>query len=147
MRLMKRQRMGDWSPLSRLRDQLDRVFDEPDFAVGDPFGGWSPAVDVLEDKDRLTVKAELPGFKREDIQVSLHENTLILSGERRQEEEKTEGRFQRSERFYGKFQRSVPLPFAIDADKIEACYRDGVLTVTLPKTEKSRAKQIKVAGD
>ncbi len=137
--------MNDWSPLTRLRDQLDRMFDEPDFAVSDLFTGWNPAVDIFEDKDKLTVKAELPGFKREDIDVSLHENSLILAGERKHEEEHKGGQFHRSERFYGRFQRSVPLPFAVDADKIDAWYREGILTITLPKSEKSKAKQIEVA--
>jgi HSP20 family protein len=144
MRLLRRPLLE--RPLTRLRDQIDRLFDQPDFEVNDFFGRWSPAVDVLEDKDKLTVKAELPGFKREDLEVSLHEGDLIISGERRFEEEKKEGEYHRCERYYGKFHRSIPLPSTVDAGKIEAMYRDGILTVTLPKTEKARGKQIEVAG-
>jgi HSP20 family protein len=144
MRLMKRRPEFADEPLMRLRHQINRMFDT-DWDVGDFFGGWNPPVDILEDKDRLTVKAELPGFKREEIEVSLHENNLILSGERNYEDEKTEGQLYRSERYYGKFHRSIALPFAVDQGKIQAKYRDGILTVSLPKSEKAKAKQIEVA--
>lgn len=143
MRLMRKPGME--MPMSRLRNQLDRVF-EPDFALSDLFsGGWMPAVDVTESKDKLTVKAELPGFKREDLDVSVHENNLIISGERKTEEDQKDAEFFRSERFYGRFQRSIPLPFSVDTGKIEAHYRDGVLTIVLPKSEHAIPKQIEVA--
>jgi HSP20 family protein len=134
-------------PLARLRDELDRFFDQPNFGAGELAGGWMPAVDVLEDKDKLTVKAELPGFKREDIDVSVHENTLMLSGERRCEEEQKEGQFYRCERYYGRFHRSIPLQATVDTGKIEAKYRDGVLTVTNPKSATAKAKQIEVSAE
>ena len=135
-------------PLSRLRDQLNQIFEQPDFAVSDLLGGgWVPAIDVLDDKDKLTVKAELPGFKREDLDVSVHQDNLIISGERKSDEEKKDGEFYRSERFYGKFHRSIPLPTTVDTGKIQAKYRDGLLTVTLPKSEHAKAKQIEVAVD
>ena len=85
-------------PLSRLRDQLGQIFEQPDFALTDLVGGgWIPAVDLLDNKDKLTVKAELPGFKREELEVSVHESNLIISGERRSEEERKDGEFYRSE--------------------------------------------------
>jgi HSP20 family protein len=143
MRLMRQQKLD--TPLTRLRDQIDRMFQQPDFSVGDLLEGWMPAVDVLEDKDKLTVKAELPGFKREDINVSLHEDNLVISGERRCEEEQKEGEFYRCERNYGRFHRAVSLPSSVDMEKIDARYRDGILTVTLPKSEKARGKQIEVS--
>jgi HSP20 family protein len=144
MRLMRTPKLE--MPLTRLRDEIDRLFDrQPDFAVSDLFGGWTPAVDMLEDKDKLTVKAELPGFKREDLNVSVHENNILISGERRCEDEQKEGEFYRCERYYGKFHRSIPLPASVEAGKIEAKYRDGVLTMTLPKTEEAKAKQIEVS--
>ena len=144
MRLMRKPKMD--MPLTRLRDQIDRFFEQPDFAISDLLAGWTPAVDVMEDKDKLTVKAEMPGFKREDINVTVHENNLILSGERRAEDEQKDGEFYRCERYYGKFHRSVPLPFLVDTEKIEAKYQDGVLSITLPKTEKAKGKQITVGG-
>lgn len=146
MRLLRKP--GFEMPLSRLRDQLNQIFEQPDFAMSDLLGGgWLPAVDVLDDKDKLTVKAELPGFKREDLDVSVHDNNLVISGERKSDEEKKDGEFYRSERFYGKFHRSISLPSTVDTGKIQAKYRDGVLTVTLPKNEKAKAKQIDVAAD
>ncbi|HWD92976.1 MAG TPA: Hsp20/alpha crystallin family protein [Verrucomicrobiae bacterium] len=138
---------GSEMSLSRLRNQLDQMF-EPDFALSDLFnGGWMPAIDVMESKDKLTVKAELPGFKREDLDVSVHENNLVISGERKTEDEQKEAEFYRSERFYGRFQRSISLPYSVDTGKIDARYRDGVLTITLPKSEQAKAKQIQVAAD
>lgn len=133
-------------PLSRLRDQLSQIFEQPEFALTDLLGGgWTPAIDVLEDKDKLTVKVEVPGFKREDLDVSVHENSLIISGERKSEEERKNGEFYRSERFYGKFHRSISLPYAVEIDKIQAQYRDGILNITLPKAENAKAKQIEVS--
>jgi len=143
MRLMRRPRYE--MPLSRLRDQLSQIFEQPEFALTDLLGGgWTPVVDVLDDKDKLIVKAEVPGFKREDLDVAVHENTLIISGERKSEEERKDGEFYRSERFYGRFHRSIPLPYAVDTDKIQAQYRDGILNITLPKAEHAKAKQIEV---
>lgn len=146
MRLMKRSRFP--MPLARLQDQLDQIFDQPDFGISDLLnGGWIPAVDVLESQDKLTVKAELPGFKREDLDVSVHDNHLVLSGERKADMERKEGDFYRSERFYGKFHRSIELPFAVDTGRIEARYNDGVLTIMLPKSESAKAKQIEVKAE
>jgi HSP20 family protein len=142
MRLMRRPK---WEmPLARLRDQIDQMFEQPDLALSDFFSAWTPAVDVLENKDSVTVKAEMPGFKPEEIDVSLHDNNLIISGERKRENEQKEGEFYRSERFYGKFHRSVALPFTVEPGKIEARYHDGVLTVKLPKSENAKSKQIEV---
>lgn len=146
MRLIRKPRFQ--MPLSRLQDQLDQMFEQPDFAVSDLLnGGWMPAVDVLESKDKLTVKAELPGFKREDLDVSVHDNNLIISGERKADEERMDGDFYRSERFYGKFHRSIELPFTVDTGNIEARYKDGVLTVMLPKSEHAKTRQIEVKVD
>ena len=133
--------------LNRLRREIDRLFEEP-FSLLAPgtsfYEGWTPAVDIYEDKDKYVVQAELPGMKREDIDVSLDGSTLTISGERKQEEEKKEGESYRSERFFGRFQRSVTLPMPIQANKIEAKYKDGVLAVTVPKSEEAKPKQIQV---
>jgi HSP20 family protein len=143
MRLMRRPRYE--MPLSRLRDHFNQIFEQPDFALSDLLGGgWMPVVDMLDDKDKLVVKAELPGFNREDLDVSVHENNLILAGERKADEERRDGEFYRSERFYGRFHRVISLPFSVDTEKIQAKYNNGVLTVTLPKSEHARAKQIEV---
>jgi HSP20 family protein len=133
--------------LNRLRREIDRLFEEP-FGFLAPstgfFEGWTPAVDIYEDKDKYTVKAELPGMKKEDIDVSLDGNTLTISGERKEEQEKKEEEGYRSERFFGRFQRSVTLPATVQANKIEAAYKDGVLTIVVPKSEEAKPKQIQV---
>ena len=108
------------------------------------FSGWSPALDVWDDKDNLFVKVELPGLKKDEINLSLHDGVLTISGERKREVEKKEGQSFRSERYFGKFQRSVTLPTAVDASKVNAAYKDGVLTVELPKAEEAKPKQIAV---
>jgi len=133
--------------LNRIRHEIDRLFEDPFNLVAPStsfFEGWEPNIDIYEDKDKLTVKAELPGMKPEDVQVSLDGNTLMISGERKEEQERKEGETYRSERFFGRFQRSVTLPQSVDPQNIQATYRDGVLTVTLPKAEEAKPKQIDV---
>ena len=131
-----------------LRDELDRFFDWS-FPSRDTglFGGWSPALDVYDDKDQFVVKVELPGMKKEEINISLHDGVLTVSGERKNEREKKEGESFRSERYYGKFQRSVSLPARVDSSKVKAAYKDGVLSVELPKSEEAKPKQISVNVD
>jgi len=133
--------------LSNLRQELDRLFDAPlsELARASQFlTGANPSLDVYEDKDSFVVKAELPGMKKEDIDVSLHDGTLSISGERKSEEKLDNAEVYRAERFFGRFQRAVTLPAAVDAAKIVAQYKDGVLTVTLPKVEEAKPKQIDV---
>ena len=104
---------------------------------------WSPPVDVHEDADKLVVTAELPGLKKEEIEVSLHDGVLTLAGERKVEQ-REEGATHLSERFAGKFQRALTLPVEVEAGKESARYKDGVLTVTLPKAEASKPKKIEL---
>jgi HSP20 family protein len=133
--------------LSSLRDELDRLFESPwtELArTSQLLSGWTPALDVHEDKDNFVVHAELPGMKREEIDVSLHDGALSISGERKLETKYEEAEAYRTERFFGKFQRTVTLPAPVAADKVKAQYKDGVLTVTLPKTEAAKPKQIDV---
>ena|SRR5438105_6975204 len=143
-------RRGGWSPLNelgRIRSQIERLFENPfDLVVPSTgfFEGWTPAVDVHEDKDKYVVKAEVPGMKKEDIDVSLDGSTLTISGERKHEQERKEDETYRSERFFGRFQRNITLPAAVDASKIDANYKDGVLTITLPKSEEAKPRQIQV---
>ena len=133
--------------LSSLRDELDRLFESPwtELArTSQLLSGWIPALDVHEDKDNFVVHAELAGMKREDIDVSLHDGALSISGERKTENKYEEAEVYRTERFFGKFQRTVTLPASVAADKVKAQYKDGVLTITLPKTEEAKPKQIDV---
>jgi HSP20 family protein len=134
--------------LSRLRNQIDRLFEFPfgaDLTGPSSLEAWSPVVDVFENKDSVTVKAEVPGLRKEDIDVSVEGNTLSICGERHEEKEEGKGTNNyRSERYFGRFYRSVPLPSAVDTGKVAAKYQDGVLTVTLPKTEEAKRKKIDI---
>lgn len=150
MRLMRWQRPEtNWAPLDQwtnLRDEINRLFDLP-FGNGgheSEFFGWAPAVDLYEDRDSLVVKAELPGMKKEDIDISLHQGTLVISGERKTESEEQEGESSRSERFFGRFQRALELPKPVNPEQVTAIYKDGILTVKLAKTEESKPRQIAV---
>jgi HSP20 family protein len=147
---LQRPELSSWSSLGRLsslRDELDRLFGEPLSELARTsglLGGGFPALDLREDKDNFVVTAELPGMKKDDIGVSLHEGSLSISGERKSEEKVENAEVYRSERFLGRFQRTVTLPAPVAADKIKAQYKDGVLTITLPKLEEAKPKQIDV---
>jgi HSP20 family protein len=133
--------------LSDLRDEIDRLFESPLTELTRTsrlLSGWTPALDIYEDKDNIFVKAELPGMKKESIDISLHDGSLSISGERKSEEKQEGAEVYRSERFVGRFQRTVTLPTAVAADKVTAQYKDGILTVTLPKAEEAKPKQINV---
>lgn len=142
--------LTSWPGFGRLfdlRNEIDRLFDAPLAELGSStnlLSGWAPALDVFEDKNNFTVKTELPGMKKEDIEVSFHEGTLSISGERKSESKHEDEEVCRSERYFGRFQRTVTLPSAVAADKVKATYKDGVLTITLPKTEEAKPKQIDV---
>lgn len=134
--------------LSTLRDEIDRLFQAPLDELtraSQLLSGWTPSLDVYQEKDNLVVKAELPGMKREDIEVSLHDGSLSISGERKAQEKYHDAEVYRAERFVGRFQRTVSLPVPVAPDKIKAQYKDGILTVTLPKTEESKPRQIAVS--
>jgi HSP20 family protein len=103
---------------------------------------WKPAVDVYEDADNVFVRAEIAGLKKEDIEVSLEDGALSISGERKSAG--NPGKPHRTERFAGKFQRVIVLPAEVKADQVNAHYQDGMLTVTLPKAEAAKPKQIKI---
>ena len=141
MKLVQYQRPGlvwpSFGRLSDLEDELDRLFESP-------LTGWAPALDVHEDKDNFTIRVELPGLNREDIAVSLQDDALVISGERKEEKVTESTEVHRRERFYGKFQRVLTLPAPVAADKVKAAYKDGVLTVTLPKASDTLPRQIPV---
>lgn len=131
--------------LSALSNEMDRLFNQP-FSGADQenLGGWTPAVDLYHDKDSIVLRAELPGMKKEDIHLSLHGDDLSLSGERRQEKAADERGHLRNERFYGRFERRFTLPVRVDGNRVSASYEDGILTVTLPKAEEAKPRQIEV---
>jgi len=142
--------LSTWTPFDRLaslRDEMNRLFDFSSPALNGNaglFSSWSPALDVSHDKDHVYVRAELPGMKKDEIDISLHNGMISISGERKHTEETKEGENYRSERFFGRFNRSVALPTRVDGNNVQATYKDGVLTVTLPKAEEAKPKQIQV---
>ena len=135
---------------SNLRDELDSLFELPFWSnfqrQTQLFSGWSPALDIYQNNDAVIARVELPGMRKEDIEISLHDGMLTISGERKSETGEGD-KAERTERYIGKFRRSVSLPAQVDANKVSASYRDGILTVTLPKAEEAKPKQIQVNAD
>jgi HSP20 family protein len=142
---------NEFSRPAVLLDDFDRDFDSlvQNF-FGPSRGGalanadWAPMLDVKEGKDEITVKADLPGLKKEEIQVNVDNGVLTISGERKHEEKSEDEGWHRVERSYGSFRRSVRLPQDVESSKVKAEYKDGVLSVTLAKSEASKPKAIKV---
>lgn len=131
-----------------LRDEMNSLFELPFLATSGRqqlFNGWTPALDVYQNADNVVAVIELPGMHKEDIDISLHDGTLTIAGERKSESEQREEQAERTERFVGKFRRSITLPTRVDAGKVSASYKDGVLTVTLPKAEEAKPKKIEVS--
>jgi len=105
---------------------------------------WQPVVDIEEQPDKYTVRAELPGMKLEDIKITLKDYQLAIRGEKRREEEKKDSTYHRVERVYGQFERAFTLSHAVQSDKIEAIYRDGVLEVSIPKADEAKPREIQI---
>jgi HSP20 family protein len=138
--------LATWSPfdrLSSLRDLLDSAFQLAS-SVPDYSSGWAPALDVFEDDSKMTVQVEAAGMKKEDFDISLEEDVLTISGERKSKSEQREGESLRSERSFGAFSRSITLPSPTNIEGVKATYEDGVLTVMLPKAEEAKPKKIQV---
>jgi len=135
------------------QDRFNRVLSQAfSQAFGDEeskLGSWAPAVDIFETDENLVVKAELPGVDPKDVEVRVEDSTLYLKGQRKFENEVKDENYHRIERSYGSFTRTFALPSSINADKVAAEYKDGMLTLTLPKREEAKPKTIKiqVAGE
>ncbi len=143
-------RYNPFRELRGLQDEMNRIFTSVVPVSGDReemFGGaWSPRVDIFENKDSLELEAELPGMKREDFELSFENNVLTLSGERRFEKKTDEDNYHRVERAYGSFTRSFTLPQTVTADGAKAEFNDGILHVSLPKREETKARKIEISG-
>jgi HSP20 family protein len=141
-------RLDSLRDVAALQDRVTRVFEG---LYGRPHedltqGAWVPAVDIYSNgQHELVLKAELPDMKEEEIEVAVEENTLTVRGEKKLDREVAEDQFHRIERSYGAFSRTFALPPTVDADKVSAEYKAGVLTVRLPLREEAKPKQIKVA--
>jgi len=139
-----------WTGTGSLKREMDRLFErffEPEWADLPALGDWAPSLDLSETKESLVVKMEVPGMDPKDIQVSLQENLLTVKGEKRQEKEDKDERYHRIERSYGAFTRSVRLPVAVDGSKVDASFKNGLLTVTLPKTPGAKGTTIPIKAE
>ncbi len=144
--------LTSWNPLRELgslENRLDRLFgltspsrngEKEAMTVSQ----WTPLVDIIEDNNEYLVKAELPELKKEEVKVNVENGELTISGERKSEKEEKGKKFHRIERSYGSFLRSFTLPESVNADKVSAEFKDGVLSVHLPKDEKAKPKSIEV---
>ena len=134
--------------LAALQDRMNRVFEgtlsrtrnEEELFTGT----WAPPVDIYETKDKITLKAELPGFNEKQINLRFEDGVLTIEGERKFEKETGDENYHRVERSYGKFVRSFAIPAGVEGDKIGASFSNGVLTVDMPKREETKPKQIRI---
>jgi len=140
-----------WEPFRDVfstQDRFNRLFNQTLSQMfgeeNGKLGTWAPAVDVFETDQNLVVKAELPGIDPKDVEIRVENNTLFLQGQRKFENEVKEENYHRIERSYGSFTRTFALPGSIDAEKVSADYKSGVLTLTLPKREEAKPKTIKI---
>jgi HSP20 family protein len=137
--------LAAWSP----RREIERIFEDffRDFPALTPrsfFEPSFPSIDMYEEKDRYIVKAEVPGLEKEDIHVSVTDNTLQLRGESRKEEKAEARDYYYNERYYGSFSRDISLPSAVKQDQIRATFKNGILTVEMPKSMEAVGKEIKI---
>ncbi len=140
-------RLRPFSPALEIQTQMNRLFDN---FLGQPTASgvmeraWAPAVDMYETKDEVVVSAELPGISEQDIHLSITGDLLTIQGQRHGSDEVKEGSSYRRERWFGKFERTLALPMPVETGQVKATYRDGVLTVKLPKVEQIKPKEIKI---
>jgi HSP20 family protein len=142
-----------WSPVTDLAGEflnmqkdIDRMFDRFRVSVPEENGiyGLTPSVDIIENDDHFVVNAELPGVEKKDVKITVADGVLTLKGEKKHTYEEKSDRFQRVERSFGAFERSFTLPTSVKSDKIEASFANGILTISIPKAEQAKAKEIEV---
>lgn len=144
VRWKDRGELSPWAPWREIEGQINRMFGElaRDYDFFDRV--WSPAVDLREDENSYMLEADLPGMKKDEIEVTVVDNVVTLKGERKHESESKEKGIHRIERRYGAFERSFEIPGGFDADKINAHFENGVLKITLPKREEAKPKQVEI---
>lgn len=136
-----------WAGVGPLKHEMERLFDrffEPEDGESFAMGEWAPRLDLSETKDALVVKVEVPAIDPKDIQLSIMEGVLTVTGEKKEEKEDKDEKYYRVERTYGSFSRSVRLPAPVDEAKVAATFKNGLLTVTLPKTPAARSTAIPI---
>lgn len=139
---------GHRGDLARLHGDMDDLFDSFFRGLDRPFAGYKawPAIDVAEEEDAIIVRAEVPGCKADDIDISVHGNMLTISGEKKLSEEKKEKGYYHVESSYGSFRREITLSTDVNQSKVDATCKDGVLSITLPKAEKAKSIKVKIKG-
>ena len=135
--------------LTSLRDEMNALLSRFWASAAEPFGlaEWSPAVDVSETDDAVLIHTEIPGIDPKDLDISVCGDVLTIRGAKKEEEEKKGRNYHRVERRYGSFARSLTLPSAVDADKVEAKAKNGVLEIRLPKREEAKARRVEIKAD
>jgi HSP20 family protein len=146
---MTLERWEPFSNTSEIQDEMNRLFDSffgrpTSVATAEGARVWAPVFDMYETKDELVLKVELPGVREKDISLSITGDLLTVKGERAFDQEQKDENYFRAERVYGKFERTIQLPLPVQADRVTATYRDGVLEVKLPKAEEVKPKDIKI---
>ena len=143
-----RRRRDFFGDLTDMQQEMNRLFDEffGERRTSMAEGQWAPAVDVSETESEMVVRVELPGMTHDDIEVNLQDNVLTLKGEKKQEKKEEKENFHRLERSYGSFTRSFSLPAGVKQEDIKATFKDGVLEVSLPKTEEVKPKKIAITA-
>jgi HSP20 family protein len=144
-----------WTGMAAFKQEMDRLFDRFTGLKWDEFptlgeltlGEWAPSLDLSETKENFVVKAEVPGMDAKDIEISLQEDLLTIKGEKKQEKEEKDERHHRVERAYGAFTRSVRLPVSVDGSKVNATFKNGLLTITLPKTPAAKGVAIPIKAE
>ena len=137
------------SPMVQFHRQMNRLMNdffrsfEPTQARGD----WTPSVDISETEAELVVKAEVPGLSKDDLNVTVAGNLLTIRGEKKDERKEARGTWTMVERRYGRFERAIPLPSSVDTEKAQAEFKNGVVTITLPKTEEARGRRIPIKAE
>ncbi len=138
-------RPNDWMATPNMRF-FDRFFDDFGLTEMSDDKQWLPTVDVSETDDQVIVRAEVPGMDKKDISITMSDGLLTIQGEKKQETEEEKENYRFVERRYGSFSRSLRVPSGVDADKIEASYKDGVLKVAIPKSESEKSRKIEITG-
>ena len=142
--------LAPWRGMETLRQEMERVFDrffEPRWDELEAVGAWAPKLDFSETKDAFVVKAEVPGVEQKDISVSIQDQMLTVKGEKHKEKEEKDEKYHRVERSWGAFARTIALPAGVDTGKVDATFKDGVLSVKLPKTPAAKGTTIPVKAE
>jgi len=139
-----------WRPIGEIdsfKREMDRMFDDffrPSSELSESSLSWYPSVDVKETKDEFVISAEVPGMSKDDIKINISDNTLTIKGEKKEEKKEENHNYHRIERRFGTFQRSFTLPTQIEEKKVKASYKDGILTISMPKKEEAKPKEIPI---